>query len=334
MKKFSLIALIGFFIVGLTVACSRTNSISGSVSISGTSSSFSSFPSSYVARLVNHDPSVHNPDSSDVSPVSDTTPEPTPAVSELPGTPDAFASSNPVESNELPLDEAVVSPDSTPAPAAESEEVPSKKKVALTFDDGPRAERTESILDILEQYGAKATFFVLGSSINDTTAPILQRMVDMNCEIGIHGLDHTTMTKLNHNSQVKRLNKMKEIISDRILGGYEVRLMRPPGGAQNIRVRRAALEAELSVILWSVDSADWQSQSRDKIMEVCKKKVRNGSIILMHDKLKATHAAVAELVPYLQEQGYELVTVSELFENSEEPLQPGVVYYENKSLSE
>ncbi len=334
MKKYSLIALIGFFIIGLSVACSRANAIAGPVGISGTGSSASAFPSSYVLRLVNHDPSVHNPDSSVVSPVPDPTPEPASAVSASPEIPDASASSDPVESSGLSPGEAVISPDSTPEAAAESEEEPAKKKVALTFDDGPRAERTERILDILEQYGAKATFFVLGTSINDTTAPILQRMVDMHCEIGIHGLDHTTMTKLNHNSQVKRLNKMKEIISDRILGGYEIRLMRPPGGAQNIRVRRAALEAELSVILWSVDSADWQSQSRDKIMEVCKKKVRNGSIILMHDKLKATHEAVAELVPYLQEQGYELVTVSELFENSEESLQPGVVYYENKSLSE
>lgn len=245
-----------------------------------------------------------------------------------------FEDADQTESSSLPAAESTPLSSSEPTAASVSEKEQGRKIVALTFDDGPRPGRTNLILDILEQYGARATFFVLGSSINDTSAPLLQRMVDLNCEIGIHGLDHTTMTKLNYESQVNRLNKMKEIISERIEGGYELHLMRPPGGAQTVRVRKAAETAGLAVILWSVDSTDWEVLNRDKILEVCKRKIRNGSIILMHDKLQATRAAVAELVPYLQEQGYELVTISELFEYTGTALEAGVVYRENSALSE
>ena len=114
---------------------------------------------------------------------------------------------------------------------------------------------------------------------------------------------------------------MKSIISDWVEGGYEVRVMRPPGGHQNAAVRRCAAEADLAIILWSVDTMDWKVADSGKIMKTCQSKIRNGSIVLMHDKLKATRSALSKLIPYLQEKGFQLVTVSELLESSGSPLE-------------
>ena len=201
-----------------------------------------------------------------------------------------------------------------------------RRKVALTFDDGPREKNTSNVLDVLEQYGAKATFFVLGIVINEETTPLLQRMVDLGCEIGIHGKDHGTMTGQSLKYQLNRLNGMKELLDTSIQGGYTPRLMRPPGGNTNGVVEQAARETGLSIILWSVDSQDWLSADPNAVLDLCRKQITDGSIVLFHDKLNATRTAVETLVPWLLEQGYELVTVSELLESRGTPLEPGKVY--------
>ena len=204
--------------------------------------------------------------------------------------------------------------------------------VALTFDDGPRSFGTPDILDLLEKYNARATFFVLGTSITEETAPLLQRMVDMGCEIGIHGQDHSTMTRLGYETQVRRLTEMKELLNRQVEGGYTPRLMRPPGGNKSDKVLAAAKEAQLSVILWSVDSQDWKVANKNDILKFCKTGITNGSIVLFHDKLKATRAAMEELLPYLVEEGYELVTVSELLERHGQPLEPGQLYRKDEGV--
>ena len=219
-------------------------------------------------------------------------------------------------------------PSPTPEPTATPEPTPDPDRpmVALTFDDGPRENGTAHILDLLEQYGGRATFFVLGVVIKEETAPLLQRMVDLGCEIGIHGLDHSKISKMSYENQVRRLTKAKTIISERIEGGYEPRIMRPPGGSNSRVVERAAGDMGLSVILWSVDTADWKSANPEAILKICRQQIKNGSIVLFHDKLKATGVAMERLLPWLQEQGYELVTVSELLESRGVPLEPGRTY--------
>ena len=198
--------------------------------------------------------------------------------------------------------------------------------MALTFDDGPREIGTPGILDLLEANGVRGTFFVLGTSINENTAPLLQRMADLGCEIGIHGLDHSTMSNLSYDSQLKRLDEMKQIISGHSEGGYELRLMRPPGGGKDKNVEKAAIAAGVSIILWSVDTRDWESGDPNAILRICRNNIKNGSIILFHDKLKCSEMALKELIPWLKDHGYEMVTVSELLESRGEPLEPGVVY--------
>ena len=263
-----------------------------------------------------------------VAPTIVETPPPTPTPTATP-TPTPTATPTPVPtptptSTPTPTPEPTPTPIPTPTPTPD----PDRLMVALTFDDGPRETGTDHILDLMEQYGGRATFFVLGSSINDETAPLLQRMVDLGCEIGIHGLDHSNLTKMSYEGQKKRYAQMKQILAERIEGGYTPRIMRPPGGNYNAQVQRAAKDAGLSVIIWSIDTLDWEKASTREILDVCYRRIKNGTIVLFHDKLKATGTAMEELIPWLLDQGYELVTVSELLESRGVPLEPGKIYWE------
>ena len=217
-------------------------------------------------------------------------------------------------------------PTPSPTPTPEPTPDPNRRMVALTFDDGPNEVYTPQVLDLLEQYGVKGTFFVVGTHFNERTKPILQRMVDLGCEIGVHDTNHTNLTKLSIASVTKRMTQMREKISAQIDGGYETHLMRPPYGSTNKNVRKACKAAELASIRWSVDTMDWSNKSKKKIVRTVKSEVKNGSIVLFHDRLDATVEALKELIPWLLEQGYDLVTVTELIESSGKPVEYGRDY--------
>ena len=117
------------------------------------------------------------------------------------GTPEPTEEPTP-EPTEEPTPEPT--PEPTEEPTPEPMPDPDRLMVALTFDDGPNPNNTGRILDILEQNGVKATFFVLGTSISDNTAFQLQRMVDLGCEIGIHGQDHSNLTNMSYESQDRK----------------------------------------------------------------------------------------------------------------------------------
>lgn len=218
-------------------------------------------------------------------------------------------------------------PTPTPTPTPEPTKDPNRPMVALTFDDGPNLTLTIPVLEKLEQYHVKATFFLLASAINDKSGPMLQMMIDGGHEIGVHGWNHDKMTEFSASQNRKRLEKAAAEISSWIEGGYEPKTMRPPGGNKNGSVTRGAKDAGMAVIMWSVDTLDWKTQNVEKIMAVVKKETKNGSIILCHDHHKPTLDALDVMIPWLLEQGYELVTVSELLNSMEEGMQPGKVYY-------
>jgi peptidoglycan/xylan/chitin deacetylase (PgdA/CDA1 family) len=102
--------------------------------------------------------------------------------------------------------------------------------------------------------------------------------------------------------------------------------MRPPGGHYDPKTKLATKDSGLSIILWSVDSCDWKSGDTEQILSLCRSKIENGSIVLFHDKLRATYHAIEQLVPWLLDNGYDLVTVSELLESRGELLEPGKIY--------
>ena len=212
-------------------------------------------------------------------------------------------------------------PTATPEPTPD----PARPMVALTFDDGPHPLKTAPLLDLLEQYHIKATFYVLGTSLTEETSPLLQRMVDQGCEIGIHGLTHGKIDHLIPTSLTKKLLDMSAMISERVEGGYTPRTMRPPGGHLSQTVKKVTLELGISIVLWSVDTKDWKN-NLDTVLKILRSKTRDGSIILCHDKGSGTQQALEIFIPELLAQGYDFVTVSELLSRHGTPAEPGAVY--------
>ena len=197
--------------------------------------------------------------------------------------------------------------------------------VALTFDDGP-TEYTSQVLDLLERYDAKGTFFVIGSSLSEKTRPILQRMADLGCDIGMHDLTHANLTRFSASANAKRIERMRALIWAQIEGGYDARLLRPPYGYLNKAVRQACKAGSVACVRWSVDTRDWSNKNPKTILKIVKSETKDGTILLFHDRLPTTVTALETVIPWLREQGYDLVTVTELIESSGQPIEYGKDY--------
>nr|WP_044879946.1 polysaccharide deacetylase family protein [Paenibacillus sp. IHBB 10380] len=200
-------------------------------------------------------------------------------------------------------------------------EVPTanKKLIALTFDDGPDPIRTPKILELLKQYEAKATFFVVGNRA-EKLPDIVKRAQQEGHEIGNHSYSHPTFRQASIQGLRSELDRTQEIIYKAT--GHKPTLYRPPGGSYNELAVNICKENELLMILWSwdQDTKDWTSPGVGKIVNKVLKNVHNGDIILMHDyvyKSSQTVEALAKILPELKRRGYSFVTVSELLKNKD-----------------
>ena len=196
---------------------------------------------------------------------------------------------------------------------------PGSRLIALTFDDGP-SRYTPIILDKLQEYGAKATFFVVGSRVSKY-ADILKRESDMGMEIGSHSWDHAKLSQLS--ADAVKLQKTQTDDAVRQITGKNTTLVRPPYGSKNQTVLDAF---NLPVILWSVDTLDWKTRSVKSTVDNVMRNAKDGDIVLMHDIYEQSANAAAELIPKLIDEGYELVTVSEMAA-ARGGLQNGRVYH-------
>lgn len=183
------------------------------------------------------------------------------------------------------------------------------KYIALTFDDGPHPEVTPRVLNILSEYGAKATFFMLGTEVRKYPN-IVQRMVNEGHELANHTHNHLDLTKQNYGTVEEQLVSPRNAIRE--VTGVDTTLFRPPYGAVNDNVISVAGNAGNSIILWSVDSLDWQSRNADAIYNRVMNDVRAGSIVLMHDLYPTTADALERILSSLSAEGYKFVSVSEL----------------------
>lgn len=205
---------------------------------------------------------------------------------------------------------AIAAPTPTPRP----------KAVALTFDDGPSTVNTPKILDILEKYNAHATFFVLGNRAA-AGADVLKREIALGCEIGSHSWDHTNLSSLKMSGVNEQNSKTIKLVKK--LTGYDVKIMRPPYGAISDVMRK---KLKMPMILWSLDTLDWKSKDADKVFKQIKKNVSDGDIILVHDIHPSTAEAMKKVIPWLQENGYDILTVSELMERKGKKIKNGIAY--------
>lgn len=194
-----------------------------------------------------------------------------------------------------------------------------EKCVALTFDDGPSSHNTPKLLDTLAKQQVPATFFVLGTQVK-AFPEIVARATEEGHEIGSHSWRHANLTALSGKALKKDLADANKAI--KTVTGAAPTLLRPPYGAFNSDVAKAAKNADLALVMWDVDTLDWEHRKVKKTVEHGQE-ATDGSIVLMHDIHETTIKAVPKLIKELREEGFTFVTVSELLGETK----PGKSYF-------
>ena len=191
---------------------------------------------------------------------------------------------------------------------------PNKKYIALTFDDGPSAATTPQVLKVLAEKDVKATFFLLGQNAREYPEIVNQIQKDGH-ELASHSYSHPQLTALTAEQVVKEVRDTDKAIFNAT--GILPRTFRPPYGAVNSDV---AEQIGKPVIQWNIDSLDWQTKNTNSVIQIVNQTSHPGGIVLMHDIQEATANALATVIDNLKEQGYEFVTIEEMFQCSERPL--------------
>ena len=186
---------------------------------------------------------------------------------------------------------------------------PNQPMVALTFDDGPNSKITTRVLNVLEKYNSKATFFVVGNRLSSkTNQNLLRRIFELGSQIGNHTYSHPNLKKLSEKEILEEINKTNKLIKSAI--GISSTVMRPPYGSYT---REMKDYVDMRFVLWNIDTLDWKTKDTKSICKEIRNNVKDGSIILMHDLYNTTADAVEIMVPELISQGYQLVTIDELY---------------------
>ena len=199
-------------------------------------------------------------------------------------------------------------PASPEEPAAPERVVdPTRPMVALTFDDGPHAVYTDQILDILEEHGAVATFFEVARNLPKAPDAV-RRAAEMGCEIGSHSYRHANLGKMDAAAQ--QADQAAADAAFQAVLGTAPTLLRPPYGSMNKALKTTSGR---SIVTWSIDPEDWLSQDAEKVVAHVRSAGNlDGQVILLHSIYASSVEATDLLVPWLLEQGYQLMTVSEL----------------------
>ena len=140
---------------------------------------------------------------------------------------------------------------------------PNKPMIALTFDDGP-GQYTGKLLDALEKYNARASFFMCGYSLKKTDIPVdelLKRMDALGCDLGNHTMNHCALDKVSKSKRKYEINGVNELVKKAV--GYNPKFLRPPYGS-GIRDAKVQKAAKMPIVCWSVDTLDWKTKSKKK----------------------------------------------------------------------
>lgn len=198
-----------------------------------------------------------------------------------------------------------------------------KKIVALTFDDGPYSPYTEQLLDVLKEYQVPATFFVVGQNV-EKNPELVGRIVAEGHQLGNHTYHHVDLLKSDRKSIEEEVDRTNQVI--KAATGIVPHVMRPPHGFRDPVVMEIMAARGLKVVEWSIMSRDWTNPGVEVIVERTLGKVKNGSIILLHDgdgvAAKASRAQTVEatrrIIQTLSAQGYKFVTVDEILAKVED----------------
>lgn len=181
------------------------------------------------------------------------------------------------------------------------------KKVALTFDDGPNNTSSLQILNTLKKYNIKATFFMLGTMV-DNYPDVVKKIHEAGHDIGNHTYDHKDLTKLDEASIKQEIDSTNQKIEK--LTGEKPTLLRPPYGAYNDRVTK--VEPNMTIALWNIDTLDWKTHNPTAILGEVKKELQPHSIVLMHDIHQDSADSLENVIKFLKSQDYTFVLAKDL----------------------
>lgn len=198
---------------------------------------------------------------------------------------------------------------------------PTKPMIAITFDDGP-GKFTMQLLEQLEKYNARATFFMVGTNVSRFPETV-KKMKEIGCELGNHTTNHARLTELDVAGIQSEINVTNQAIQNIV--GESATLVRPPYGAYNEVVQSVA---GAPLAMWSVDTLDWETKNALQVRDYVLGTAQDGDIILLHDIHETTVQAAMEFIPVFIERGYQLVTVSEMAQARGITLENGQKYYE------
>lgn len=203
-----------------------------------------------------------------------------------------------------------------------------EKLLSLTFDDGPNDNIMLQIMELLNRYQAKATFFVVGNKITDRSAPILKLAVRQGFEIGNHSANHLHMSPMSREEQLTEVGAVQEQVAR--AAGIRPSLFRPP----YLDYDQKMLSSISMPFISGIGNFDWEPDcSVEHRVELALNGARDGAFLLMHcfEGNEATVRALEILLPILRQEGFQLVTVSEMFRRKGISPKNGVVY-ENVGL--
>jgi peptidoglycan/xylan/chitin deacetylase (PgdA/CDA1 family) len=194
-----------------------------------------------------------------------------------------------------------------------------KNQVALTFDDGPDRRYTPMVLDVLNKYNVKATFFLVGARVA-ALPEVTRRIARDGHAIGNHTYWHPALYKHSPDRLKWEVTQTDEIIQRTI--GVRPKLFRAPYGGLNQEIVQQLKSEGYSVIGWDVDTLDWKQPGAAQIADVVLAHIHPGAIILMHSaghwtqNLSGTAEALDTLIPELKRQGLQFVTIPQMIQNS------------------
>lgn len=191
---------------------------------------------------------------------------------------------------------------------------PSRKEIALTFDDGPHPPFTQRLLALLKQLNVKATFYLVGKKV-DQAPEVVALIARDGHEVANHTYHHLNLDKMTEAEAVSEIRLGNEAIQ-RACGKTPV-MFRPPGGHHNAHILRAAEGLHMTVSLWTDDPADFANPGADVIATRILDQVGGGANILLHDGVEQTLEMLPDLVARLRRDGYKFVTTSEMVHNLE-----------------
>lgn len=210
-----------------------------------------------------------------------------------------------------------------------------EKLIALTFDDGPSKTTMVEVLDLLKQYDAKATFFIVGRKVGEETLPVLKRALAEGHELANHGFNHVHMPELSEEEIIEDYEACQAVVRDTL--GIEMYYFRPPFGKVDDRMFRLI---PAPFMLCGASGADGRKLVHDAQFrtERFMSKVYDGCIGLLHcfEGNTETVKALETILPQLKAQGYRILTLTQLYHQSGAPLPPpaqGVLYRDNKPIA-